>query len=767
MPGTRRREERPPARRPRRARPSRTAGEELGGYFADHRRRRRLRGRADVHARAPDWRVQQPGVVQLRPLPRSTASRARAATSPSTSRPTTYVTEDAYARPRSPPASSRAVNDDLDSIFEPGPRTRRASSSTARAPAPTSPSCAARWRSSPAAALSSGLMSFLEVLDRGAGATKSGGTTRRAAKMVVLDIDHPEIDDFITLEGARGEEGRGPDRGGLPVRLQRRGLSHRLRPELQQLRPRDRRLHGGASRTTRSGRRPSAPPARSSRRYTARDLWRQIADAAWHCADPGIQYDDTINKWHTCTATDRINASNPCSEYMFLDDTACNLAVVNLTEVPRRRTRVVRRRGLPARLPRLLPRAGDPRSTSRATRPRIAERSHQFRTLGLGYATSARCSWSEGLPYDSDEGRAIAGGVTAIMTGEAYALSAEMAASKGAFPGYAPTASRCSRSCGSTATRRTLHRPRHAARGAPRRAARECWDRAVRARRAARLPQRAGDGARAHRHHRPADGLRHHRRRARFRAGEVQEARRRRLLQDRQPVGAERADEARLQRRRRSQAIVTYVRGHPTLDGAPHINRETLQANGPHRRRDRQGREALPGVFDLRAAFAPVVRRGRATSGSASTPGARKRASFTLLAHLGFTDEQIDEANDIVCGRQTVEGAPASRPSTTRCSTAPTAAARTGTLHRADGARAHDGGGAAVPLRRDQQDHQPAPRGHRRGRRARSTRVLAAGPQGHRPLPRRLQAVAAALRERRHDEGAPKDARRWRRRRAS
>src|SRR3989475_577769 len=169
----------------------------------------------------------------------------------------------------------------------------------------------------------------------------------------------------------------------------------------------------------------------------ARDLWREMAEAAWKCADPGLQFDDTINKWHTCKETDRIYASNPCSEFVFLDDTACNLASLNLLKFLDEKTGVFDVEGY-RHACRIFFLAQEI-AVDLASYPtkRIAERSHQFRPLGLGYANLGTLLMVEGLPYDSDAGRAMAASITAIMTGEAYALSAEMAAAKGPFQGYA------------------------------------------------------------------------------------------------------------------------------------------------------------------------------------------------------------------------------------------------------------------------------------------------------------------------------------------
>ena len=287
-----------------------------------------------------------------------------------------------------------------------------------------------------------------------------------------------------------------------------------------------------------------------------------------------------MNDWHTCPAGGRIRASNPCSEYMFLDDTACNLASANLLTFYDRETK---RFDVEAfeHLSRLWTVVLEI-SVMMAQFPskEIAELSYEYRTLGLGYANIGGLLMTMGLPYDSDEGRALGGALTAIMTGVAYATSAEMAAELGAFPGYEENAD---------AMLRVIRNHRRAAHGEAEGYeflqhrpvaldhanipqadlgdhARAAWDRALAARRGARLPQRAGDRDRADRHDRPRDGLRHHRHRARLRAGEVQEARRRRLLQDHQPGRAGRAAGPRLPRvrDRRDRGL----RGRPRLHGA-------------------------------------------------------------------------------------------------------------------------------------------------------------------------------------------------------
>ncbi len=263
---------------------------------------------------------------------------------------------------------------------------------------------------------SSGLMSFLEVLDRAAGATKSGGTTRRAAKMVCLDMDHPEIVDFIEWKVREEKKARAliaqgfeNDFNGEAYRTvsgQNSNNSIRITDDFMR----------AVERPAATGRRARAPPATSSTRYKARDLWRQLADAAWGCADPGVQYDTTINRWHTCPNTDRIHASNPCSEYMFLDDTACNLSSINLVkfldeagnfDVDGYRHAV---RVFFVAQEILVDFSSYPTRT-------IAKNSHDYRPLGLGYANLGTLLMLQGIPYDTDEGPPMAAALTAIMCG--------------------------------------------------------------------------------------------------------------------------------------------------------------------------------------------------------------------------------------------------------------------------------------------------------------------------------------------------------------
>jgi ribonucleoside-diphosphate reductase alpha chain len=299
---------------------------------------------------------------------------------------------------------------------------------------------------------SSGLMSFLKIGDRAAGAIKSGGTTRRAAKMVCLDVDHPDIEAFVNwkvreeikvaalVEGMKhlsANQKEIAERLGLrldydfngeayyTVSGQNSNNSVRLSDEFMDAVEKDgewtltRRTDGKVAKTLR-----------------AADLWKQVNEAAWHCADPGVQYDSTINAWHTCPAGGRINASNPCSEYMFLDDTACNLASINLLKFYDPESRTFDLEGYEHAIS--LWTVVLEISVLMASFPskEIAELSWKYRTLGLGYANLGAMLMQAGIPYDSEAGRAVCAALTAILTGRSYAASAVLAAEHGPFDGY-------------------------------------------------------------------------------------------------------------------------------------------------------------------------------------------------------------------------------------------------------------------------------------------------------------------------------------------
>jgi ribonucleoside-diphosphate reductase alpha chain len=286
----------------------------------------------------------------------------------------------------------------------------------------------------------SGPVSFMRGYDAFAGVIKSGGKTRRAAKMVILNADHPDVMDFVTCKAEEerkawalidaGYDGAFNVRGGAydSVFFQNANHSVRVTDEFMRAVVEDRDWQtkyvlGGQPCET----------------FRARELMKLMAEAAWQCGDPGIQFDTTINDWHTCPNTARINASNPCSEYMFLDDTACNLASLNLMkfvgadgEFDTEAFRAACRTLITAQEI-LVDNASYPT-------PAIARNSHEYRPLGLGYANLGVLLMDRGLPYDSDGGRAYAAAVTALMHGEAYAQSARVASAVGPFPGYAKNA---------------------------------------------------------------------------------------------------------------------------------------------------------------------------------------------------------------------------------------------------------------------------------------------------------------------------------------
>ena len=442
---------------------------------------------------------------------------------------------------------------------------------------------------------SSGLMSFLKIGDRAAGAIKSGGTTRRAAKMVVVDVDHPDIETYIdwkvkeeqkvaalvtgskinqkhlkaVMKACVNCEGSGddcfdPEKNPAlrrEIKLARRSLvpDNYIKRIIQFAKQGYKEIAFDIYDTdwdseaylTVSGQNSNNSvslkddflravetdgnwnlTARTSKKIMktlkARDLWEKIGYAAWASADPGLHFNTTMNDWHTCKSSGDIRASNPCSEYMFLDDTACNLASANLLtfyNVTAKRFDVDAYEHL-CRLWTLVLEI----SVMMAQFPsqEIAKLSYEFRTLGLGFANIGGLLMTMGLPYDSQEGRALCGTLTSIMTGIAYKTSAEMAGELGTFPGYKKNTQHMLR---------VIRNHRRAAHGqasgyealsvnpvpldhasCPQADlvahATKAWDDALEPRRGQRLSQRPDHGGGADRHHRPRDGLRHHRHRA-------------------------------------------------------------------------------------------------------------------------------------------------------------------------------------------------------------------------------------------------------------
>jgi ribonucleoside-diphosphate reductase alpha chain len=282
--------------------------------------------------------------------------------------------------------------------------------------------------------IASGPVSFMKGFDAFAGVIKSGGKTRRAAKMVILNIDHPDIVEFIECKMKEErkahvliEQGYDSSIDGdayASIFFQNANHSVRVTDEFMRAVVEDKDWWTK-----------NVTDGQPTEKLRARDLMMKIADSTWHCGDPGMQYDTTVNRWHTCKTTARINASNPCSEYMFLDDTACNLASLNLMKYVNASGQF----DVPA-----FKHAVDVTITAQEIlvdnasypTPKIAENSHNFRPLGLGYANLGALLMSMALPYDSGEGRDMAGAITALMCGEAYAQSSRIAERMGPFPGY-------------------------------------------------------------------------------------------------------------------------------------------------------------------------------------------------------------------------------------------------------------------------------------------------------------------------------------------
>ncbi|HET9437499.1 MAG TPA: vitamin B12-dependent ribonucleotide reductase, partial [Gaiellaceae bacterium] len=284
----------------------------------------------------------------------------------------------------------------------------------------------------------SGPVSFMRGADASAGTIKSGGKTRRAAKMVVLDVDHPDVEEFIWCKAKEERKARVLEQAGYDMSLnssdwasiqyQNANNSVRVTDQFMEAVLEGKewnltaRTDGSVVETT-----------------DARDLLRQIAEAAWECADPGVQYDTTINSWHTLPNTGRINASNPCSEYMSIDDSACNLASLNLMKF-RREDGEFDVEAFEHAVDVVFLAQEIAVGYSSYPTPEIGRNAKAFRQLGLGYANLGALLMARGLPYDSDEGRAYAAAITALMTGRGYRKSAEVAKRMGPFAGYQPNA---------------------------------------------------------------------------------------------------------------------------------------------------------------------------------------------------------------------------------------------------------------------------------------------------------------------------------------
>jgi ribonucleoside-diphosphate reductase alpha chain len=341
--------------------------------------------------------------------------------------------ENAYARPQCSACFIQSVEDSLMGIFDLA-KTEAKLFKYGSGTGSNFSSIRSKHETLSGGGISSGLMSFLEVLDRGAGAIKSGGTTRRAAKMVTLDIDHPEIREFVNwkVESEKkakvlidaGYEGDWRGEAYKTVSGQNSNNSVRTDNEFMEAIEKNGKYWTKYRKT-----------GENFEEMEAQDLFEDICKAAWSCADPGLQFDSTINDWHTCPNTARINGSNPCSEYMFVDNSACNLASLNLVKFLKKDGSFdIKKLRHAVKLFALAQEIFV--DLSAYPTEEIAENSHKFRPLGLGYANLGTLLMLCGAAYDSSEGRAIAAAVTAVMHCHAYKVSAEIAKSMGTFDAF-------------------------------------------------------------------------------------------------------------------------------------------------------------------------------------------------------------------------------------------------------------------------------------------------------------------------------------------
>ena len=516
---------------------------------------------------------------------------------------------------------------------------------------------------------SSGIMSFLKIGDRSAGAIKSGGTTRRAAKMVCLDLDHPEIEQFVNWKVEEEKKvaaliaaGYSHDYEGdayKTVSGQNSNNSVRVPNEFFK-----------ALENNEDWELKARTDGKVMKKIPAKDLWEQIAYAAWRCADPGTQYDTTINEWHTCPEGGRIRASNPCSEYMFLDNTACNLASMNLRRFYNEETLQFDVTGYEyvARLWTVVLEV----SVLMAQFPskEVAQLSYDYRTLGLGYANLGSLLMVQGIPYDSEKALGIAGALTAIMTGVAYKTSAEMARHLGTFSKYEENKKHMLR---------VMRNHRAAAYDAQDAydsieikpqgikaqfcpdylltAATKAWDDAV------QMGEKYG--------YRNAQAT------VIAPTGTIG------LVMDCDTTGVE-PDFALVKFKKLSgggyfkiinqsiplslknlgynekeaDAIVKYAKGHGTFAGAPFINQQSLSEKGFLAEELKKLDAAVESAFDIQFVFNHYALGEECLQRLGFTPEQYMNPTFYLLDELGFKNEEISVANDYVCGTMMLEGAP-------------------------------------------------------------------------------------------------------------
>jgi len=516
---------------------------------------------------------------------------------------------------------------------------------------------------------SSGLMSFLKIGDRAAGAIKSGGTTRRAAKMVCLDLDHPEIIDFIDWKVEEEKKvaaliaaGYASDYEGEAYKTvsgQNSNNSVRIPNEFF------RRLANNEDweMTGRSD-------GKVMKKIPARQLWEKIAYSAWRCADPGTQYNTTINEWHTCPEGGSIRASNPCSEYMFLDNTACNLASLNLRRFFDEATSTFDVAGFEymARLWTVVLEISV--LMAQFPSPEVAQLSYDYRTLGLGYANLGSMLMVSGIAYDSEEGRAIAAAISAIMNGIAYKTSAEMAQALGAFPRFKENREHMLR---------VMRNHRAAAYDAADayegleikpaginakycpdyllQSATKAWDDAVMygekyGYRNAQATVIAPTGTIGLVMDCDTTGIEPDFALVKFK--KLSGGGYFKIINQSIPTALTKLGYTEEQ----TDAIVKYAKGHASFDGAPFINHQTLSEKGFIAEELKKLDAAVESAFEIGFVFNVYNLGEECLQRLGFQPEAYYDMGFNLLESLGFTEEEIDAANDYVCGTMTIEGAP-------------------------------------------------------------------------------------------------------------
>jgi ribonucleoside-diphosphate reductase alpha chain len=572
--------------------------------------------------------------------------------------------------------------------------------------------------------VSSGLMSFLKVFDRAAGAIKSGGTTRRAAKMVCLDLDHPEIEDFIAWKsreeakvaalmagsallkngeqvlGKLGKDAPNPNVSGAEYvpealwgrarALMAQGLSLGERETFDSHFEGEAYVTVSGQNSNNSVRVPNAfldavdadadwqllgrLDKSVLKTVKARKLWDDIGRAAWDCADPGVQYDDLINEWHTCPADGRIRASNPCSEYMFLDDTACNLASLNLVTFQNEDGSLdVEKYAHAVRVWTVVLDVSV--GMAQFPSPAIARKSYDYRTLGLGYANLGAFLMRAGIPYDSPAAADVTAAITALLGGESYAASAEIAAGLGAFPRFADNRD---------SMLRVMRNHERAARNAPAseyeglsviprpltgefcpepmvKAARAAWEKALvlgakHGFRNAQVTVLAPTGTIGLIMDCDTTGIEPDFAMVKFKklaGGGYFKITNQSLPVALRHMGYSAAE---------AESIERYVIGTGSLEGAPHVNKATLAERGFTAEVLHKLEKALPLSLSLEDAFHPRLLGRDFLAGLGVSPVALEGDGFDVLESLGFTFEQIEAADLHICGAQTVEGAPALKP---------------------------------------------------------------------------------------------------------